>query len=322
MNDRPISPAHPGDADPVVASALRTLVPPPHRAGFWDSLDARLAAGDQPAAGLPIVDRPAADPSPTDPGPTEPPLAEVVPLAAAQRPRPGWWLAVAAALIVVVAAATLLRSSNTDLEITPVAPTTVPVQPPTSVDPEPDPDPAPSTTAIPGTVPAGTAKATTPSSAATRSTTTVAKPASLSLSPSGLGPLQLGMTTKQAAATGAVGSYVDAGSGNCGFTKPAGTYRAGDFDALFLNGRLARIYVQPGSRLRTPQGIGIGTPSSRLREVPGSRVESPEKYGDGTGTNVDITSGNVGYQFTVKDGTVQFWSVGTREGLELTESCS
>jgi len=319
MNDRPTMPADPGDdRDPVVAAALRTMVPPPHRPGFWDGLDARLSARDEP---------PAAPPPPPVPPPVEEPpaLAEVIPLPLARRSRPRALLAAAAAaLVVVVAAATLLRTANTDVETTPAAPTTEAVETSTSVDPtlDPDPDPAPSTTATggPASVPPGTPKSTTPTTAASRGTTTTAKPASLTLSPSGLGPLQLGMTTKQATATGAVGAYVGSGNAGCGFAKPAGSYRTGDFGALFLNSRLARLYVQPGSRLRTPQGIGIGSPSSRLSAIPGTRTEGPEKYG--AGTEVTIMSGGVGYQFNVENGVVREWSVGTKEGLDLTEACS
>ena len=343
MSDRPLTPADPADErDPVVAAALRTMVPPPHRPGFWDRLDRRLAAGEGPAtrpvpAGGGVTVPPPPPPPVAPPDEAPPPLAEVIPLGSARRGRKQAALAAAAAaLVVVFAAATLLRTSSTDVETRPADQTTVPTEPPTSVDPapdaDPDPDPSPSTTATTlraggqATVSPSTSRSTSASTTA-RPTTTTTKAPSLTLSPSGLGRLQLGMTTRQAAATGAVGPYRPSGNGGCGLAQPAGSYRAGDFSALFLNDRLARIYVQGGSRLRTPQGIGYGTPSSRLREIPGARTEAPESYG--AGIEVTIMNGGVGYAFNVQapaddvaSGIVREWSVGTREGLALTEGCS
>ncbi|MFP5371538.1 MAG: hypothetical protein ACLGI3_12425, partial [Actinomycetes bacterium] len=309
-----------------------------HRPGFWDSLDARLAAGDGPAA-RPVSagDGAAVPPTATvivPPDAAPPPLAEVIPLGSARRSRQRAALAAAAAaLVVVLAAATLVRTSSTDVETRPADQTTVPTDPPASVVPVPDPDPdppastAPTTLMTRGDVPASPppSRPTAPSTTVRRTTTTAAAP--LTLSPSGLGRLQLGMTTSQAAATGAVGPYRPSGNGECGLAQPAGSYRQGDFSALFLDGRLARIYVQGGSRLRTPQGIGYGTPSSRLREIPGTRTEAPEKYG--AGIDVTIMNGGVGYVFNVQapaddvaNGVVREWSVGTRTGLALTEACS
>ena len=130
------------------------------------------------------------------------------------------------------------------------------------------------------------------------------------------------MTTQQAEATGAVGPFMDdlATGGACGDAKPAGAYRAGDFSALYLERRLARFYVSEGSRLRTPQGVAVGSSVAKLSTVPGTRTESPHPYG--AGTNVEITTGDVGYQFTVDNGVVTEWSVGTTEGLALTEGCA
>jgi len=230
-------------------------------------------------------------------------------------------LVAAAALLLVVAVATLLRSSATDVKTTATEPTSV-AEPSTTVTIPPPPDTT-STTATAAVVsaPLDTSKPK-PSSTVPRSTTT--RPGGTTLSSRGVGPLRIGMTTQQATATGAVGPYDDfSGSGSCGSAAPAGSYRPGDFSALFLKGRLARFYVPAGSRLRTPQGIGVGSPSSKLSSVPGTRVESPHPYGGGT--NVTITSGNVGYQFTVDKvdkGTVKEWSVGTKEGLSLPEACA
>lgn len=312
MNDRPAAP-HDGP-DPAVLAALRTMEPPEHGPAFWDELEARLAAeaSPDPTAAVP--------PTPVPPG--ERPPADVIPLPPPKSHPRRWLAAVAAGLLVVVGATALLRSTSTKVTTTP-ATTSVSVEPPTSVEP---PDtvttaaPPPPTTVAPGPAPGGTVKGTAPATSVPRSSTTT-KPTALTLSPAGVGPLRLGMTITQAKATGVVGAYQDSsGNGSCGLGSGSGTYRSTDFAALFLNGRLARIYAEPGSRLRTPQGIGVGTASSKLTAVAGTRTESPHPYG--AGTNVQITSGNVGYQFTVNSGTVRFWSVGTKEGLALSEACS
>ncbi len=307
MNDRPDVPRDP-DADSRVTAGLRTLPPPPHAPQFWDTLELRLNV--DPAA------------APTSAAPPPPPMAEVVPLRPARSSRAPRWLAAAAAVLVVAAAtATLLRTADTDVETTSAASVSVPAEPSTSIAPPAPPGPTPtSRSAGPVPAPPAMARPAPPATAVNRSTTTT-RPAGLTLSPGGLGPLRLGMTTQQAAATGAVGPYSDSSeNGTCGSARPAGPYRADDFDALFLNGKLARVYVDGSSRLRTPQGIGVGTPSSKLSAVTGTRSESPHPYGGGT--NVAITSGNAGYLFTVDNGTVREWSVGTTEGLSLTEACS
>ena len=314
MNDRPKVPRD-AEVDSQVTAGVRMMAPPPHNPEFWDTLELRLN-GDPAAA------PPSSTPSPA-PTPPPPPMAEVVPLVPARPSRAPRWLAAAAAVLVVAAAtATLLRTADTDVETTTAASISVPGEPSTSIAAAASPGPPPTSKAVgPAPVaPLAAGKPPPPTGAVNRSTTT-ARPAGLTLSPAGLGPLRLGMTTEQAAATGAVGPYRDSSeNGTCGSAGPAGPYRAGDFDALFLNGRLARVYVDGSSRLRTPQGIGVGTPSSKLSSVPGTRVESPHPYGGGT--NVAITSGNSGYLFTVDKGVVREWSVGTREGLSLTEACS
>lgn len=313
MNDRWRAAPGPADQpDPVVADALRSLVAPPHGYGFWAELDDRLIA--EPVA--PTMAVPVVGPPPAPPPPPPPPLAEVVPMPASGPHRRRWLAAVAAVLVVALGIAALVRTTSTDDVKTSAAATAVPTGPVTS---------APATTAPPTTVTPATVATTVKAPTTTVRPTTTAAP-SFSISPEGLGPLRLGMTHEQAMATGAVGRFEDPldTGGQCGHASPAGSYRLEDFTALFLDGRLARFYVG-NSRIRTPQGIGNGSPVVKLSSIPGARVESPHPYDDPvnpTRKNIDITTGNAGYQFTIENGTVVEWSVGTKEGLSLIEGCA
>jgi len=336
MNDTENDPApDPGAADPVVAAALQTIVPPEHAPDFWDRLEVRLtesAAGPAPApAPPPVLEAPSR------------PLAKVVPLSAARRSGPRW-MAVAAAVLAVVAVATsLLQTKNTEVETTApptrapeqassttpsdegptssaaLTPTTLPTSPlPTSPLPtNAVPSTASTATPAPTARPAPTAPPAPPASPATTTDTvgSFALPASpieapeFVLSLDGVGPLRLGMTTQEAQATGAI--ETEAKGTSCPFFRAAGPYRFEDFGAIFLDDRLAQIGVDNElSRIRTPEGIGIGMPSSRLEEIPGTRVDSPS----GSGTAVDISTGDLSYQFYVVEGVIRSWSVGTRQG--------
>jgi len=318
----------PGEADPEITSALRTMEPPAHGYGFWAMLDARLAAEEIPQTAPPPPPPPPPPAALPPEPPAEPPLAEVIPLS--PRRGPGrWLLAAAAALLVVAGIASITRGDDTKLETTPAAPvttveTTTPLPTTSLVPPEP--------TSVPSTVPRtastvpvapGTSKPGVSPTTVRRSTSTT-RPGILTLSPAGVGPLRLGMTPRQAAATGAVSRYEAADPtvpSGCGQASADGTYRSGDFTALFVDNKLVRFYVDGGSRLATPQGVKVGSPSSMLSRVPGTRSEAPHPY-DEAATDVTFMSGGVGYQFTLNNGSVTRWSVGTRAGLDLTEGCS
>jgi len=311
MSDTPTTPTAPGgEADPTVTAALRSMASPPHGYGFWATLDARLTAERAAASPPPFPPRP-------PPGPPDPPPPEVVLLPSPGRRGPARWLiAVAAALILLVGIAAIVRASGSEVEVDTAATTPLP-EPPTSLDTTTVPLPS-STTAAPTTL------APVPTSSAPSPSTSTTRPAGFTVSPNGVGPLRLGMTTKQATATGAVGPYENseiAGDGGCGGATPMGAYRPDDFAPLFVDGKLVRLYIGKPSRLRTPQGIGVGSAVARLSTIPGTRTESPHPYQDDL-RNVDILSGDVGYQFTIGKGVVTEWSVGTRDGLSLVEGCA
>ena len=299
-----------GEADPEITSALRTMAPPAHDYGFWAVLDARLAAEEIPQTPPPPPPPPPAA-LPPEP-PAEPPLAEVVPLS--PRRGPGrWLLAAAAALVAVAGIAAVTRSDGTDLETTPAAPTPTAETSPssaTTMAPE-STSPVP---AAPGTTRPGSTPSTVP-----RSTTTTTTPANLTLSPAGLGPLRLGMTHQQAMDTGAVGAYLTSLPGSCRPAGPAGSFRNSRFSVLFVEDRLVRVFVDRLSSLRTPQGVTNGSPSSMISSVPGTRTQAPDP--SGSGTRITVLSGGSGYEFTVEQGVVASWSVGTKSGLDLDKGC-
>lgn len=311
MSDLPTEPVEPhGEPDPAVTAALRSVAPPPHRDTFWTEVDGRIAA--QAPTGT-------VRPTPPRQPPLAPPLTEVTPIAAAPRRRfPGWLVVAAAALVVVAALGTALlaRTTSTDVQTTSAA-STLPAVTTTLLSTTLPPPPTRPT--APVTAPVTTPKPTAAPTTVAPSTTT--RPP-LVATPEGIGPLRIGMTIKQTAATGVLGPYDDPleTGGQCGYAEPTGPYTSSDFSALFLDGRLARLYIAEGSRIRTPEGIGSGSASSKLKAVAGTRTESPHPYQ--RGTNVDIMRGDVGYQFTVDGGKVLEWSVGTREGLSLPEGCA
>ena len=194
MSDTPTNPTEPeGEADPTVTAALRSMASPPHGYGFWATLDARLTAERAATPSPPF-------PPPLPPGPPSPPLAEVVPLPGPGRRGPARWLfAVAAALILLVGIAAFVRASGSEVKVDTAATTPV-TEPPTSLATTTVPLPT-STTAAPTTV------APVPTTSAPSTSTSTTRPAGFTVSPNGVGPLRLGMTTSQATATGAVGPY-------------------------------------------------------------------------------------------------------------------
>lgn len=237
--------------------------------------------------------------------------------------RPAWWVAAGTVLVLVVVVAAFLLTSGGD-EGDPLAatgPSTTATTEATTLVPvttAPPPTLAPETT----TTTSATTTSATPTTAPRPTTTTL--PFSTTVSPAGVGPLRLGMTTRQATETGAVGPYRNseiAPAATCGGATPRGAYRPDDFSPLFVDGKLVRFYFGRASRLRTPQGIASGTAVARLSAVPGTRTESPHPYVE-TQRNIDIISGGVGYQFTIADGVVEDWSIGTTAGLSLVEGCA
>jgi len=152
-------------------------------------------------------------------------------------------------------------------------------------------------------------------------TTTTAPSLDLTLDLTGLGPLRFGMTAAAATATRAASSYDSIEpSASCGFAGAGPLYKEGDFSLTYEDRRLVRFDVA-SSRIRSPHGIGIGSPSSKLSAVQGIRSEKPHHYNAGT-TQIRFLKGAVGYQFDVRAGSIVAWAVGTPEALDLVEGCA
>jgi len=146
---------------------------------------------------------------------------------------------------------------------------------------------------------------------------TVSRVGQLVLTTAGIGPLRIGMSSTDAIKTGAIGKPESLDG--CATAQGAGPYRAGDFTVLFLDGKLARVYIDDGtSRALGPRGVKIGSAGSALDGVKGTR-SAPDFYG---GAVVQIAEGSVGYAFEIVDGKVRTFSAGTLEALALVEYCA
>lgn len=139
----------------------------------------------------------------------------------------------------------------------------------------------------------------------------------LVLTTAGIGPLRIGMSSTDAIKTGAIGKPESLDG--CATAQAAGPYRSGDFTVLFLDGKLARIYIDDGSsRAQGPRGVKIGSDVSALDGVKGTR-SAPDFYG---GAMVRVADGTLGYAFEIVDGKVRTFSAGTLEALALVEYCA
>lgn len=95
------------------------------------------------------------------------------------------------------------------------------------------------------------------------------------ISPEGLGAVKVGMTIDEAAAAAGTSLRVNripgGGIRGCFTARPAGTR------ALYFLGtgdRIARATIFRTSRIRTPEGAGIGTTERRVRALYPGRVRS------------------------------------------------
>ena len=100
----------------------------------------------------------------------------------------------------------------------------------------------------------------------------VVNPAVWRLSAEGLGPIRIGMT--ESAVVHIVGSVEDDRVSTGDYqTCHEGTPKAlPNVSFMFERGLLSRIAVKGRRDLRTPDGIGIGSPERRLRQLYGRRI--------------------------------------------------
>jgi hypothetical protein len=94
------------------------------------------------------------------------------------------------------------------------------------------------------------------------------------ISPEGLGPVKVGMSLSEAAAAlgGPLSVNRQAGDGTCFTARPRGSGRGVSF--LGTGNRLAHADVFGRSRIRMPEGAGIGTTERQVRSLYPGRVSS------------------------------------------------
>lgn len=195
-----------------------------------------------------------------------------------------------------------------------------------------------STTAPPTTAAAttSTTEATTTTTSATTTTTTAPSTTAptttqvtandFTVDPDGLtGPATIsrGMTADEARDTG----YVrydgpeftdDEGGHTCGFGEGTGPLDEA-VAIMFLDEEIARLYLI-SEDLRTAEDLGVGSSLAELLAVLG-QPDDIRAAEFGSGQEYLYRFGNVGYNFTVDEGTVSRYSVGDWDALQLVEGC-
>ena len=144
--------------------------------------------------------------------------------------------------------------------------------------------------------------------------------------PQGLtGPATIseGMTADEARDTGYVRydgpEFTEEEDGyTCGFGEGSGPLEEA-VAIMFLDEEIARFYVV-SEDLRTATDLGVGTSLAELLAVLGEPDEiRAEEFG--SGQEYLYRFGDVGFNFTVNDGTVSRYSVGDWDALHFVEGC-
>jgi len=109
-----------------------------------------------------------------------------------------------------------------------------------------------------------------------------AEPSAWKLTPSGLGPVRIGMSRAQVAKaldTELEGEAFD-NEGSCIELFPDREELKGTY-FMFLEGKLSRISVSEPSHLVTPRGIGVGATAEEVRKAYGDKLQAePNHYLD------------------------------------------
>ena len=150
-----------------------------------------------------------------------------------------------------------------------------------------------------------------------------AAPPSLVLTPTGLGPITIGMTPAKIAAGAKAKFAPQTGTrftnSECEYGKVAGNSGAA---FMLAKGKLVRIDVSSGN-VRTPQGIGIGDAVAKVKQAyRGRYTSSPGKYVP-KNTEFDIASGGNARLVIITDGKrVTALRAGRIPEVYLVEGCS
>ena len=135
----------------------------------------------------------------------------------------------------------------------------------------------------------------------------LASPASaagtLVLTPSGLGPVRIGMTQKQVIAALGGGTLDGAAIESDDVCVEKESSRLNGVRFMFEDGRLARISLGRGTDIRTPRGIGPGARAADVRRAYGKRLQSePNTYIEAPGEYLTFWTvrGKRGVRFEVE----------------------
>jgi hypothetical protein len=159
----------------------------------------------------------------------------------------------------------------------------------------------------------------------------------------GIGPVQIGMSAKQAER--ALGAKLDPmsadgnGSAECWLTS-----RKGKIDRfiqyMIKFGKITRIDVFPGAAeispkpvpaIKTPEGIGVGSSEDDIRKAYGETVKKEvAPYGDedhidattSYSLHVDTPDKKRGIIFETTHNRVESFSVGLHDSINMIESCN
>jgi hypothetical protein len=151
------------------------------------------------------------------------------------------------------------------------------------------------------------------------------------VTPTGMGPVEFGMTVQQAERAGGV-RLVGLGdtSGDCSYVVPTGwKVRVGDMVVdpvafMVSSGRIARVDVQSGST-PTSAGVRIGSTEPEVRQAYPGRVSVGQNlYGTRLLTVVPADHERAGYRIVfASDGkTVMYFHAGRLPEVDYPEGCS
>jgi hypothetical protein len=135
----------------------------------------------------------------------------------------------------------------------------------------------------------------------------------------GLGPVRAGMTVEQVLALADFsGLERNKPAGECWYLR-----YGSDFALMIIEGRVARVELQKGSKLGTYAGARIGTTESELQTLYRSRLDvQPHKY-EPSGHTITLKSsgGDYGLRFETSGGKVTAIQAGPWEHLNYVEGC-
>ena len=148
--------------------------------------------------------------------------------------------------------------------------------------------------------PSVTASSAAPS-ASTKPTPGRATPSGLVIGPTGLGKLKIGMTVKQAKASGMIASYE--ASDHCGYSRLRNA--PADQGAVTHSNKLGVIAISGYSNMRTPEGIRIGSTLNEVRraydDLAPSVVDRTLTTGSGRLWTDTHDGNNVSYRMSVRN---------------------